>query len=100
MTIEQPICMGCFLNNAFMNEWSHLANIPPIINITPPDAGLTWQEKDVLKYLGDAWNHFNSLQNTSTDDHNEFRDAIHRTQQIIALRVARRVDKDVWSQPQ
>ena len=98
MSSEQPTCMGCCLNYGFMSNWPVIPH-PPVINITPPDAGLTWQEKDVLKYLGDAWNHFNSLQNTSTDDQNEFRDAIHRAQQIIALRVARRVDKDVWKQP-
>jgi len=102
MSTEQSICIGvgCCLNPVFMNNWPQFNCIQPQPLIKPVDGGLTWQEKDVLKYLGDAWNHFSSLQNSSTDDQDEFRDAIHRAQQIIALRVARRIDKDVWSQSQ
>jgi hypothetical protein len=54
-------------------------------------------EHEVLMHLADAWNKFLSLTGNRTDDVDEFRHAIHEAQSKIALRVARRVNPEVWS---
>jgi len=54
-------------------------------------------EHEVLMHLADAWNKFLSLTGNRTDDVEEFRHAIHEAQSKIALRVARRVNPEVWS---
>jgi len=61
--------------------------------------GLTYDEKLVLNHLKSAWNIFVGLDKHCVLDKTEFVEAIHRAQSIIALRVARRVDVDIWSQP-
>jgi hypothetical protein len=55
-------------------------------------------EKEVLKNLSLAWEAFSKLADSKDCDKSEFLDATHRAQQIIALRVARRVNPEVWSQ--
>jgi hypothetical protein len=60
--------------------------------------GLTDKEKIVLDHLADAWNVFATLGNKHPDDDTEFCAAIHSAQKLLAIRVARRVDKDVWKQ--
>jgi hypothetical protein len=60
---------------------------------------LTDGERVVLDRLAEAWNAFTVLGNYHPDDHNEMRAAIHQAQNIIATRVARRVDPDIWTQP-
>jgi hypothetical protein len=64
-----------------------------------PEHGLTPVEQSVLANLLAAWNGFVSLENRSEDDDQEFKDAVHHCQQLIALRVARRVNPDIWRQP-
>ena len=67
---------------------------------TPQDnVNLTYPEQTILLYTKQAWNTFINLPNKSEDDIAEFKDAIHRLQQIVAMRVARRVDTAVWLQP-
>jgi hypothetical protein len=51
---------------------------PTIIYSTPES--LTEDEKEVLEYLLKAWESFIAL-----DDNNEFKDAIHRAQEKIAI---------------
>lgn len=57
---------------------------------------LTDKEKEILGYLAIAWNAWIKLPELYSDDVNEMKQAIHAAQQLIALRVARRVDRDVW----
>lgn len=116
MTIEsatsQPTCQGCCLNPNW--QWPYLTHNPfncwnqsPIMETLPlqpcytflPAEGLTSEELDVLTKLKDSWNAFILLDKRSEPDYKEFQDAIHRCQQLIALRVARRVNPDVWAQP-
>ncbi len=100
---EQPICCGCYLNPWFLNNW-----IPPVIDIKPTsywepkpkNDGLTPEEMAILHKLGEAWKMFLDLDKNPGHNKKEFLDAIHRTQQIIALRVARRVNPEVWNQPE
>ncbi len=58
-------------------------------------AGLTTAEKRVLEMLAEAWNRYTELPGYCREVH-EFADSIHRAQQIIALRVARRVNPEIW----
>lgn len=60
---------------------------------------LTEQEKLVLEDLSSAWHRFVELKYHCDWDHQEFSNAIHAAQSIIATRVARRVDPDIWIQP-
>jgi hypothetical protein len=64
----------------------------------PPPPGLTDDEKLCLYHLACAWNTFVKLQAKHPMDDAEFCKAIHDAQKMIALRVARRVDTEVWSQ--
>ena len=91
MSTKSPTCCGCLVDpNANLDQKTEV--------IVSPES-LTIAEKMVLDNLVQAWNDFVSLENRSDDDNTEFRDAIHRAQQLIALRVARRVDPDIWRQP-
>lgn len=123
MTTEAPTCCGCCLQpdwinqpinqwiNQPINQWQNQPyigdgivfgkqgewlNIP---TINYPET-LTVEEKEVLQMLGTAFNKFLTLPNRSQDDNSEYRDAIHRCQQLIALRVARRANPEIWNQPE
>jgi len=61
--------------------------------------GLTKEEIKVLSALTDAWNLWTDLKNRAQSDDLEFQTAIHTAQNLIALRVARRVDPDIWRIP-
>lgn len=97
--------MGCFVNNP--NNWNN-PNWPPYRDEWPVDRyryelpvaylGLTEPEKECLKHLADAWNCFIQLEGKHPSDNPEFCDAIHAAQKMLALRVARRVNTDIWSQ--
>ena len=60
---------------------------------------LTTEERAILSALSDAWNIFCTLDKQSELDNIEFAQAIHAAQAKIALRVARRIDPTLWSQP-
>ena len=60
-------------------------------------AALTHDEREVINHLADAWNAFIELPRMKESDMGEFKQAIHGAQLLIAARVARRVDPDVWS---
>lgn len=90
MTVQQPTCMGCFVNNP--NQW-----IMPNYQF-PAQPGLTDREKECLRHLTQAWEAFMALDEKHPQDNSEFCTAIHDAQKMIALRVARRIDKDIWSQ--
>ena len=99
MSTETPVCMGCFVNNPRIWDNQHLESLRT--NPTTFSAiGLTADEKLCLKHLADAWNLFVNMAAKHPDDDSEFHTAIHDAQKMIALRVARRVDTDVWKQPE
>lgn len=103
MGTEQAVCMGCCLNPGFI--CNHPMVTPQLFQIhSPPPlispVSLTEAEADLLRKLGECWNLFTSLEKRSAADNSEFVDSIHRCQQIVALRVARRADPEVWSQPE
>ena len=113
MVSENSVCMGCFVNNPYgwlpygygpreyelYLEALHTGGPRPTFGYSAnPTPGLTAEEKDCLKHLADAWNIFVQLQGKHPQDDSEFCTAIHAAQKAIALRVARRVDTDVWSQ--
>ena len=58
---------------------------------------LTDEEKKVLFHLCQAWNVFKRLEMAHPDDHREFSFGIHNLQNILAFRVARRVDPEFWA---
>jgi len=103
MPTNQPVCLGCCVSpnwNWFNPYYYHSIPTPEIKVNVYNDFGLAENEKEVLKNLALAWNQFTKLENRSEHDNKEFMDAIHRAQQLIALRVARRIDSDVWMQPE
>lgn len=58
---------------------------------------LTREEKDCLYRLAQAWNLLVKMPREHPNELNEFKDAIHRAEQIIGMRVARRVEPDIFS---
>ena len=81
-----------------MIDWN--APLPcPTFNYYPHQ-GLTPDEIKVLNLLGEAWNEYVKLDAKHPDDNDDFRRAIHQAQQLIAIRVARRVDPVIWYQPE
>lgn len=115
----QAVCMGCCLNPGWFNPqpfthdpYYHWPQPPPMPNpfqqqtLTPTFINindfvkLTPEEKEILQKLGEAFTVYSKLERRSEADNKEFTDAIHRLQQLIALRVARRADLDVWAQPE
>lgn len=62
-------------------------------------AGLTQAERDILYRLSQAWNLYLKLPGPHPDDRNEFRQAVHTCQNLIAFRVASRTDPEMWWQP-
>ncbi len=60
--------------------------------------GITREEECCLAHLAEAWNSFLKLKNKHPSDNQEFSSKIHELQYLIAARIARRVDKDVWTQ--
>lgn len=65
----------------------------------PPGVHLTVYERWILRSLTDAWNQWCQLPDRDADDGKRMVDAIHEAQDVLALRVARRADPDVWRQP-
>jgi hypothetical protein len=57
---------------------------------------LSKQEIIVLNHLANAWNEFCKLEERLDHDTDEFMKAIHIAQDKIALRVARRVNPEIW----
>lgn len=62
-------------------------------------AGLSKAEKDVLALLVKATNAYFALAEEHPVERDEWVLAVHRLQDLIGIRVARRVDPDVWRQP-
>lgn len=95
------ICCGCLLSPAFkypLPEGGHIYRPHPTF-CNEPGPELTDKEKEILHHLKEAWTKFMDLGKHTTHDIQEFNYAIHIAQQKMAVRVARRVDPEVWSQP-
>lgn len=103
------VCCGCFTNYPFpfynpcrcdqtLSVPTYKTPMPMFVPV--PAEGLTSTEKEVLRLLSEAWNVFVNLDDKHPDDDDEFRRAIHDAQKTVALRVARRIDTDVWKQPE
>ena len=60
------------------------------------DDGLTDDEGDVMDALVDAAGHFNSLEVQHPDEASEFFAAVHRAQDLLAVRVCRRQYPKGW----
>lgn len=54
------------------------------------------QERKVLALTADCWNEFIKLKPTHPDDINDFADAIHELQRILAMRMCRRDHPDIF----
>lgn len=99
---SSPTCFGCFVNNPAIWNKPQQFDIPPVVfpSYEPSSkTELTDQEKYCLAELANAWNVFTQLPDKHPSDDAEFLTAIHDAQKMIALRVARRVNTEVWSQP-
>lgn len=70
---------------------------PALPTPTPDACGLTDDEQRVLSHLADAWNGFLELFIEHSSDLHEFQSAIHAAQNVIAFRVAKRANPEVWS---
>ena len=58
--------------------------------------GLTDKEGEVMDALGDAVDAFSELEVQHPDEPDEFLSAIHRLQDILAVRVCRRAFPEGW----
>ena len=104
---EQSVCCGCLLNPGFIQTpfFQNPATSPVLTPFTVNcehlrQQHLTSEERELLLKLGECWNSFIALDKRSSADNQEFMDAIHRCQQLVALGVARRIDPEVWTQPE
>lgn len=62
--------------------------------------GLTREEIRVLDLLAEAWNVFTALPEFRPGDNTAFQDVIHQAEALVALRVARRANPEIWGRPQ
>lgn len=85
------------LKSEIRSAWEQsAASVQTRVTTEMPSACLTSEEVLVLKGLADAWNVFRKFEDRTTRETMEFQDAIHRAQDLIAMRVARRADPQVW----
>jgi hypothetical protein len=100
MSNKQPTC-ACFINPQWQpNPWPWPDSYYwPYLYYNKNEANnisLTEDEQLILSLLTQAFEKFALLDAKHPDDDNEFKDAIHRAQEKIAVRVARRVNPEVW----
>lgn len=58
--------------------------------------GLADEEKAILGWIRHAHEQFIALPETHPSDLKDWVDAVHRLQNLVAFRVARRADPDYW----
>lgn len=68
---------------------------PSIENINSR-TGLTTEEQQCMDNIAEAFNIFSDLERQHPDELKDFRDSIHRMQDILAVRVARRNFPEGW----
>ena len=59
--------------------------------------GLTAEEKKVMDSLMECYGHFLKLERQHCSELQDFVDAVHRIQDLLAVRIVRRVFPDGWS---
>lgn len=89
VTVEEKVCVPQSRQQVQHELWPDLRSA----------GGVTIKEIICLNHLVAAWNAFTELDARIMDDDAEFRRAIHAAQQLIAMRVARRADPHIWTQP-
>lgn len=94
MSGDQSICMGCFVKDFDFNKMDKYG--PTIILQNINEIKLTKEECEILLLLAQVWNKYLALPGKQPNDDQEFMQKIHDLQARIGLRVAQRVDVDVW----
>jgi hypothetical protein len=61
---------------------------------------MTSAEQKVVEALASAWDGFIKLDGKLPGENKEFETAIHAAQYLVAFRVARRADPEIWTQPE
>ena len=61
-------------------------------------SGLTEDEQQVMDYVVAAWNAFGSLPEQRVDHLAQVRCAVHKIQQVLALRIVRRNYSEYWGE--
>lgn len=59
--------------------------------------GLTIEEKSILDLTADIWNQYHKLAAVRPDESRELQLHIHNIQHMIAWRVARRLNPEIWT---
>lgn len=86
-------------NWKIVNTYDRKANLHKQ-TISINQGGLTKEETEIIDHLAQAYNLFIKLQTKHPCDNEEFMHGIHQCQQKIGMRVARRINPDVWFQPE
>lgn len=60
------------------------------------DDGLTDSEGEVMDALVTAWNKYVGLERQHSGEQRDFADGVHRCQDLLAIRIARREYPDGW----
>lgn len=103
-----PTCAGCMLNPYWIPNYVPIPYVfPQTEQIQPvatffaiPDLSpyqLTEQEQNILFHLGKAYDLFASLEAKHPADAGEFTEAIHRLQEKVMARVARRLHPQIFT---
>lgn len=103
---ELSACYGCFVKTSFdvlPNDFEFNHNLlknsfDSSFTNSFEEPSLRDKEELILTYLAKAWEEFSNLENKHPMDDNEFCTAIHDAQKMIALRVARRANPEIWKQ--
>jgi hypothetical protein len=66
---------------------------PPFIETVK----LTEQERKVLSLTAELWNEYSKLSEVHPDEFSELKTLVHQVQYLLARRVARRVDPNMWN---
>ena len=84
-------------DEAYERQYADLKDVKRISKEITSRPSLSDNERAVLDHLVRAYNIFSSMERVHPSEGDEFRLAIHQAQYLIARRVARRVDPDVWA---
>lgn len=61
-----------------------------------PDVAMTEDEKIAMKLLSSFWNAYVNLPDFDSHDHQQVLQSVHAIQGVMAVRVARRVNPEIW----
>lgn len=104
MSMTNPTCACCVNHPVNWNTpWyrypysqSLSEDLKISVTTSPKYNGLSEEEKEILALSSELWQRFVDLPESLDDEVKEFQLAVHNLQRIIATRVARRVNPDVW----